>query len=46
MKTKPLTPERRVMIEECLQDKGRYKNCSLITRLRVLKARMIWFFVK
>lgn len=41
----PLSPERRVMIEECLKDKGRYKNCSFITRMRVLKARVIWFLL-
>lgn len=45
-KREPLSPERRAMIEQCLSEKGRYKNCSLITRMRVLKARIIWFFLR
>ncbi len=45
MKTDKLTLERKMMIIECLSERGRYKNCSLRTRLGVLKARIIWFLI-
>lgn len=45
-----LTPEEKQkkvkFIKECLSEKGRYKGCSLKTRIEVLKIRIIWFFLR
>jgi hypothetical protein len=46
MKRKFMSPGKKAMFDEYLFEKGRYKNCSCRTRLRMLKARIIWWLVR